>query len=68
MIALTLWSHFWFLDVNISFEPSPNYVGIAAAAGNIWGGAISEINQVDEVLKEAVSVVKTGKSAVVEIR
>ncbi|KEF57973.1 uncharacterized protein A1O9_05896 [Exophiala aquamarina CBS 119918] len=55
-------------DVNISFEPSPDYVGIAAAAGNVWGGSIKEIHEVDAVLKEAVSVVKAGKSAVVEIR
>lgn len=55
-------------DVNISFEPAPNYVGIAAAAGNIWGGTINEIDQVDSVLEEAVSVVQNGKSAVVEVR
>lgn len=43
-------------------------MGIAAAAGNIWGGTINEIDQVDSVLEEAVSVVQNGKSAVVEVR
>ncbi|KAK5062892.1 hypothetical protein LTR84_004968 [Exophiala bonariae] len=55
-------------DVNISFDPAPNYVGIAAAAGNVWGATIGNIADVDGVLKEAVAVVKGGKSAVVEVR
>lgn len=56
------------LDVNISFEPSPDYPGIAMAAGNAWGATIKSHDQVDSVLEEAVNNVKNGKSAIVEVR
>ncbi|KAJ9654960.1 hypothetical protein H2198_006074 [Neophaeococcomyces mojaviensis] len=55
-------------DVNISFEPSPDYPGIAMAAGNAWGATIKSHDQVDSVLEEAVNNVKNGKSAIVEVR
>ncbi|WAO91411.1 Pyruvate decarboxylase [Fusarium falciforme] len=55
-------------DLNLSFEPSPDYAGIAAAAGNSYGALIETEDQVEPVLKEAVNTVQSGKSAVVEVR
>ncbi|KAJ4179769.1 hypothetical protein NW767_014542 [Fusarium falciforme] len=55
-------------DLNLSFEPSPDYAGIAAAAGNAYGALIETEDQVEPVLKEAVNTVQSGKSAVVEVR
>ena len=58
----------YYLDLNMSFEPSPDYPGIATAAGGAWGARVTEIDQVSSTLQEAVNVVQNGKSAVVEVR
>ncbi|GFF73179.1 hypothetical protein IFM60648_03873 [Aspergillus lentulus] len=55
-------------DLNLSFEPSPDYPGIAAAAGNAWGATVSKTDDVDSTLKKAVEVVQRGRCAVVEAR
>jgi hypothetical protein len=57
-----------YTDLNLSFEPSPNYAGIAVAAGNAYGAVIKTPDQVDSILKEAIKTVQGGKSAVVEVR
>jgi len=54
--------------VHISFEPSPDYPQIAAAAGGAWGATIKETSEVGKVLQEAIDVVKGGRCAVVEVR
>lgn len=56
-----------FLDLNISFEPSPDYPGIATAAGKAWGASVVTQNDLDPVLQEATGVVKGGRCAVVEV-
>lgn len=55
-------------ELNISFDPSPDYAGIAkaAAGGELWGGSVKTVEEMERVLKEAVEVVKGGKSAVVD--
>ncbi len=55
-------------ELNISFEPSPDYSGIARAAsdGNIHAARVSDIRQLESVLKEAIEVVQNGTSAVVD--
>ncbi|RDK41041.1 thiamine pyrophosphate enzyme [Aspergillus phoenicis ATCC 13157] len=55
-------------ELNISFEPSPNYSGIARAAsdGNIHAIRVSDICELDTVLTEAIKVVQGGTSAVVD--
>ncbi|EAW06837.1 putative thiamine pyrophosphate enzyme [Aspergillus clavatus NRRL 1] len=55
-------------DLNISFEPSPDYPGIASAAGNAWGATVSAVKDVDSTLQSAVKVVQGGRCAVVEVR
>lgn len=56
-------------ELCIEFDPSPDYAGIAKAAGggDIWGGKATSVNDLDGLIKEAVEVVKGGKSAVLEV-
>ncbi|KAK1765326.1 thiamine pyrophosphate enzyme, N-terminal TPP binding domain-containing protein [Phialemonium atrogriseum] len=54
-------------DLNISFDPSPDYPGIATASGKAWGATVTSGDDVDRVLEEAISVVRGGRSAVVEV-
>ncbi|RHZ49478.1 hypothetical protein CDV55_101101 [Aspergillus turcosus] len=56
------------VDLNLSFEPSPDYPGIAAAAGNAWGATVTKTDEVDSTLQKAVGVVQGGRCAVVEVR
>ena len=62
-------------DLHISFEPSPDYGGIAkAAAGRSFGGKskglftgrVEDASGLESVLKQAVEAVKEGRGAVVE--
>lgn len=55
-------------ELNISFAPTPDYAGIAAAAGGgkIWAGRAADIKSLRVVLAEAVEAVKGGTSAVLE--
>jgi len=56
-------------ELNISFDPSPDYSGIAKAAsnGNIFGAKVAEADALDAVLKEAVQAVQGGLSAVIDV-
>ncbi|KAL4801268.1 thiamine pyrophosphate enzyme [Aspergillus unguis] len=55
-------------ELNISFEPSPDYSGIARAAsdGSIHAVRVKEADKLDAVLKEAIEIVQGGTSAVVD--
>jgi thiamine pyrophosphate-dependent acetolactate synthase large subunit-like protein len=55
-------------ELNISFEPSPDYSGIARAAsdGNIHAARVKDADQLEAVLREAIAVVQGGTSAVVD--
>ncbi|KAB8218048.1 thiamine pyrophosphate enzyme, N-terminal TPP binding domain-containing protein [Aspergillus novoparasiticus] len=55
------------LDLNISFEPPPDYPGIATAAGSAWGITVKEQEKLDSAIQEAVNVVRGGKCAVIEV-
>ncbi|KAK4860751.1 hypothetical protein LT330_004482 [Penicillium expansum] len=54
-------------DLNISFDPSPDYPGIAAAAGKAWGKTVTTQSELDPAIKEATEVVQGGKCAVIEV-
>lgn len=56
-------------ELNISFEPSPDYSGIARAAsdGKIHAARVNKIEKLDSVLKEAIRIVESGTSAVVDV-
>lgn len=55
------------LDLNISFEPSPDYPGIATAAGTAWGITVKGQEKLDSAIQEAANVVRGGKCAVIEV-
>ncbi|KAJ5152279.1 thiamine pyrophosphate enzyme N-terminal TPP binding domain-containing protein [Penicillium capsulatum] len=54
-------------DLNISFDPSPDYPGIATAAGKAWGTTVTTHNQLDPAIQEATEVVRGGRCAVIEV-
>jgi thiamine pyrophosphate-dependent acetolactate synthase large subunit-like protein len=55
-------------ELNISFEPSPDYAGIAGAAmgGKGWTGRVRSVKELLDVLPEAVKAVEGGKTGVLE--
>ncbi|MBX5461982.1 MAG: thiamine pyrophosphate-requiring protein [Steroidobacteraceae bacterium] len=56
-------------DIGISFEPPPDYAGIAAAAGNAHAERISRAEEVEPALERAVRAVREeGRCAVVDAR
>ncbi|KAH8800272.1 thiamine pyrophosphate enzyme [Xylogone sp. PMI_703] len=57
-------------DLNISFEPTPDYSGIAkaAAGGKAWAGIASTVQDIKSMLPEAVRMVQNGVSAILEVR
>jgi len=56
-------------ELNISFEPTPDYAGIAKAAarGKCWTGTVSNVEALLEALPKAVEAVKGGTCAVLEV-
>lgn len=58
-------------DVHVTFGGAanePDYGGIAEAAGGAWKGMIDSATNANETLREAIKVVKGGRSAVVEVK
>lgn len=55
-------------ELNISFAPTPDYAGIAKAAGGgeIWAGRASTVAELAAVLPEAIRTVQSGRTAVLE--
>lgn len=56
--------------LNISFDPTPDYPGIANAAtgGNAWTGTVSTVAELLEQLPKGVAAVKAGCCAVLEVK
>ena len=52
-------------QIDTSFEPPPDYVGIAAAAGGAWGRQLRDPAEVDEALAEALRVVREERRCAV---
>lgn len=57
-------------EINISFDPVPDYSGIAkaAAAGNLHAAKVDNVEELDGVLKEAIESVQGGQSAVLDCK
>ncbi|PHH81528.1 hypothetical protein CDD83_3555 [Cordyceps sp. RAO-2017] len=57
-------------EMHISFTPTPDYAGIAAAAGagDIQALRVSEAGKLEAVLRDAVARVQGGKTTVVDCR
>jgi len=53
-------------DLDIGFEPAPDYAGIAAAAGGAHGEVVREPHEVAPALERALSAIDAGRSAVVD--
>lgn len=56
--------------LNISFDPTPDYAGIAKAAsgGHAWAGTVSSVAELLDQLPRAVDAVKSGRCAVLEVK
>jgi len=57
-------------EINISFDPVPDYAGIAkaAAGGDLHAARVDKAADLEKVLKEAISVVQGGQSAVLDCK
>lgn len=57
-------------ELNISFDPVPDYSGIAKAAadGHLFAARVSKADEFEAVLKDAIAAVKGGQSAVVDCK
>lgn len=57
-------------ELNISFSPTPDFSGIArAASGNdAFAAVVRSVKDLQRILPEAVAVVKSGMSAIIEAR
>lgn len=57
-------------EINISLDPTPDFGGIAKAAGcgDIFAGKAATVPELEKVLAEAIETVKGGKSAVLDIK
>jgi thiamine pyrophosphate-dependent acetolactate synthase large subunit-like protein len=55
-------------EINISFEPVPDYAGIAkaAAGGRVWAEKVERAGELEDVLRRAVEEVMGGRTAVVD--
>ncbi|PKS10147.1 hypothetical protein jhhlp_001897 [Lomentospora prolificans] len=57
-------------EINISFDPVPDYAGIAkaAAGGELHAARVDKASDLERVLAEAVKVVEGGVPAVVDVK
>lgn len=57
-------------EINISFAPSPDYAGIAAAAGSgeVHAFRVSQATELEATLRDAVAKVQGGQTAVVDCK
>lgn len=57
-------------EINISFDPVPDYSGIAkaAAGGDLFAAKVDKAADLDDVLKKAIETVQGGQSAVLDIK
>ena len=51
--------------IDTSFEPPPDYVGIAAASGGAWGTQLRHADEVDTALVEAIRMVRDERRCAV---
>jgi len=55
-------------ELHISFAPTPDYAGIgyAASGGEAWAGRAATVDELSTVLRQAITAVKSGKSAIID--
>lgn len=55
-------------DIDVSFDPAPDYVAIAAASGGAWGRRVTDAADVDRAIADALAVIREEqRCAVLEI-
>jgi acetolactate synthase-1/2/3 large subunit len=54
-------------EIGVTFDPPPDYSGIAAAAGGALAIIVKQADELDAALAEAVKTVKAGRSAVLDV-
>ena len=56
-------------ELNIAFDPPPNYSGIAkaAACGKAWAGQAAKMEELKDLLPDAVEAVFHGRSAILDV-
>jgi acetolactate synthase-1/2/3 large subunit len=52
-------------DINIAFDPSPDFSGIAAAAGGAYARKVQKVEDVESAIAEALRVVREEKRCAV---
>jgi acetolactate synthase-1/2/3 large subunit len=52
-------------DVNIAFDPAPDYAGIAAAAGGAYARRVAKVEEVETALEDALRAVRQEKRCAV---
>ncbi|KAI1496891.1 thiamine pyrophosphate enzyme, N-terminal TPP binding domain-containing protein [Biscogniauxia marginata] len=57
-------------DIHISFEPDPDYAGIAkaAAGGDLFAARVDKVDSLEDTIKQAIQAVQGGQSAVLDCR
>ncbi len=57
-------------EINISFDPIPDYSGIAkaAAGGDLFTAKVGKAAELEGVLRKASEVVQGGQSAVLDVK
>ncbi|KAH8161801.1 hypothetical protein CIB48_g6456 [Xylaria polymorpha] len=57
-------------EINISFDPVPDYSGIAkaAAGGDLFAARVEKADLLEETLKKAIEAVEGGQSAVIDCK
>jgi thiamine pyrophosphate-dependent acetolactate synthase large subunit-like protein len=57
-------------EINISFDPAPDYAGIAkaAAGGDIFAGRVDKAAELEDMLKKAIEAVQGGQTAVLDCK
>ncbi|KDN64888.1 putative thiamine pyrophosphate enzyme [Colletotrichum sublineola] len=57
-------------EINISFDPAPDYSGIAkaAAGGDLFAARVDKLEELEGVLKKAIETVQGGQPAVLDIK
>lgn len=57
-------------EINISFEPAPDYSGIAkaAAGGDLFAARVDNVQNLESTIKQAVAAVQGGQSAVLDVK
>ena len=55
------------MGIHCSIDPPPDYVGIAAAAGDAVGWKVEKVEDLAPALEEALEAVKGGNQALLDV-